>query len=347
LAKKAFVYDGSQWVDIAQSTADLSNYANITTTPISGFRNAIINGDFRVWQRGTSINLTASTNTYLADRFSVLMDSNAGTVNYSRQPFTAGNYISGNESLHFARISTGGNCNLALTQAIEGVETFAGKTITVSFWARTSVAKTFTVLVRQHFGSGGSANVDQSFSYTTSTSWQRFTFNVTLGSISGKTIGANSSLFLQPIQYAAHTGNFTYDIWGVQVEQGTIATPFEQRPIATELALCERYYVRFTAPTNSAVLAMGWQASTGASVFVIPLGTRMRIVPAPGGSGIVVSDETSYEATIFTLVIGSNGSDTKNISLTATHSTAGAQFRPASIRRSSGTAGFLDLNAEL
>ena len=276
MAKKAFVYDGSQWVDIAQSTADLSNYANMTTTPISGFRNAIINGDFNIWQRGTSINLTAATSTYLADRFNLYMDTNAGTVNYSRQPFTPGNYIPGNESLYFARISTGGNCFLSFSHLIEGVETFAGRTVTVSFWARTSTAKTFSTMIRQNFGVGGSAVVDKRISYTTSTSWQRFTFTFTLDSISGKTIGSSSYLLLQPIEYGASTGNFTYDIWGVQVELGPVATPFERRPIATELLMCQRYF--YNNPVQYGPATSFGLGNAYHGPVVLP--TTMRIPPA-------------------------------------------------------------------
>ena len=50
MAKKAFVYDGTNWIDIAQSTADLSGYPALATNQF-GFRNKIINGDFRINQR--------------------------------------------------------------------------------------------------------------------------------------------------------------------------------------------------------------------------------------------------------------------------------------------------------
>jgi hypothetical protein len=84
--------------------------------------------------------------------------------------------------------------------------------------------------------------------FTLSTGWQRFTANITLPSISGKTIGSSSYLDFQ-LWVSSSSGlnivplqNNTFDFWGVQVEQGSVATPFEQRPIGTELALCQRYY---------------------------------------------------------------------------------------------------------
>ena len=240
MAKKAFVYDGSQWVDIAQSTADLSNYANMTTTPISGFRNAIINGDFRIWQRGTSF----ASNGYTADRW--INNSLNGTTTISRQAFTAGAApVSGYEGTFFLRAaSTGGGSYSIAEQRIEDVRTFAGQTVTLSYWAKCASGTVVNdpTLV-QTFGSGGSTEVTASTATATiTTTWQRFTHTFTIPSIAGKTIGTNGYLNARIYRYLGSAA-VTVDIWGVQIERGTIATPFEQRPIGTELALCQRYYV--------------------------------------------------------------------------------------------------------
>jgi hypothetical protein len=68
LAKKAFVYDGTNWIDIAQSTTDLSNYAHIPSTQFS-FRNKIINGDFRINQRGYTSASNLASGAYGFDRW--------------------------------------------------------------------------------------------------------------------------------------------------------------------------------------------------------------------------------------------------------------------------------------
>jgi hypothetical protein len=68
MAKKAFVYDGTNWVDIAQSTTDLSNYAYIPSTQFS-FRNKIINGDFRINQRGYTSGSNLASGAYGFDRW--------------------------------------------------------------------------------------------------------------------------------------------------------------------------------------------------------------------------------------------------------------------------------------
>jgi hypothetical protein len=68
MAKKAFVYDGTQWVDIAQSTADLSGYPALATNQF-GFRNKIINGDFRINQRAYTSASNLASGAYGFDRW--------------------------------------------------------------------------------------------------------------------------------------------------------------------------------------------------------------------------------------------------------------------------------------
>jgi hypothetical protein len=68
LAKKAFVYDGTNWIDIAQSTADLSGYPALATNQF-GFRNKIINGDFRINQRAYTSASNLASGSYGFDRW--------------------------------------------------------------------------------------------------------------------------------------------------------------------------------------------------------------------------------------------------------------------------------------
>lgn len=213
----------------------------MTTTPISGFRNAIINGDFNIWQRGTSFTPSSSL-IYTADRFFGYNSGN-GSMTISRQTFTPGNTISGYEPQFYLRtaiasVGTSGAFNLG--QRIEDVRKFAGQTVTVSFWIKSDASRTVTGYAYQVFGTGGSSSVTTTYgTFNVTTSWQRFTATVTIPSISGKTIGTDSYL---AIELNLPIATQTTEIWGVQVEKGSIATPFEQRPIGTEVALCQRYY---------------------------------------------------------------------------------------------------------
>jgi hypothetical protein len=248
----------------------------MTTTSISGFRNAIINGDFRISQRGTSF--TPSSGAYTCDRWQVVFDGSGATRTVSRFAFTPGNAISGYESpfhLRYAQsvAGTGGTFS-GLQQRIEDVRTFAGQTVTVSFWAKADASRSLSPVIEQVYGSGGSSSNGLSLGTASlSTSWQRFTFTTTVPSISGKTVGANS--FLQLYFVLPINTTFTIDIWGVQVEPGAIATPFEQRPIGTELALCQRYYYKSPYIVSPYILFNSGNVMSGTYQFPV----TMRVAP--------------------------------------------------------------------
>jgi hypothetical protein len=229
-------------------------------SPYQGFRNAIINGDFRINQR--AFTSTTTNQTYGLDRW--VIGYNSGTVTYSSQTFTVGLPAeTGYESPTFARVvsasQTGAGHYAIFNQKIEDVRTLANSTVTISFWAKAgSGTPKVGVEIEQYFGSGGSpsANVTTAFgAVTLSTSWARYSVTATIPNINGKTIGttANTSFCLASLWVSSGssydsrssnigTQNNTFDFWGVQVERGSVATPFEQRPIQAELALCQRYY---------------------------------------------------------------------------------------------------------
>jgi len=251
-------------------------------TPYTGFRNKIINGDFRINQRVFS---STTANGYGHDRWLLL--KNGGTVTYSTQAFTVGSpAATGYEAQNYARIVTSGQSAsgdyAVLAQPIEDVRTFANSTVTISFWAKASSGTPkVAVQIEQDFGTGGSpSSVVKTYfgQVTLSTSWARYSVTGALPNINGKTIGTTantSSLYVNlwvsgGSTFNSQTGslgiqNTTIDFWGVQVERGSVATPFEQRPIGAELALCQRYYEKSfayaTAPGTSgftgAYLTMG------------------------------------------------------------------------------------------
>jgi hypothetical protein len=211
------------------------------SSPVSSYKNKIINGEFDIWQRGTSF----SAGGYTADRWLLQVDGAGATRSVSRQTLTPGS-ITGYESAFFLRYNqsvagTSATFNI-IDQRIEDVRILAGQTVTVSFWAKADSTRTITSSIQQIFGTGGSSEVAglASGNINITTSWTRYSYTGTLESISGKTIGTDS--------YAAFRINlpinttFTVDIWGVQVERGSIATEFEQRFINDELRMCQRYY---------------------------------------------------------------------------------------------------------
>ncbi len=212
---------------------------------LAGYRNLLINGDFRVWQRGTSHALSAE-NAYTADRWNASTGASPGAATISRQAFTPGQTDVEGEPEFFGRFQqtagSGGGAAPLFSQAIEEVRTFAGQKVAVSFYARVS-AGTLQVTPRmiQSFGSGGSADVTTSgTAITVDTTWTRFEQVFTLPTISGKTLGAESYLALQ-LGFPTGT-TFTLDVAQIQVVPGDIAGDFRSRPLAAELQLCHRFY---------------------------------------------------------------------------------------------------------
>ena len=252
-------------------------------------KNAIINGAFNVWQRGTTQALTTGVVTFLADRYQVSCSFTAGTSSVSQQTFTPGTApVAGYEGTYFQRITCGSTSSyFDCTQKIEDVRTFAGQTVTYSFWAKASAATDAVMLVRQNFGSGGSANVNASTAIALTTSWQRFTFTTTLGAMTGKTIGTNSYLFAVLYSSGAVASGLTVDTWGWQLEASNTATAFQTATgtLQGELAACQRYYYLHSTGSGKGV-AMGTYYSGSDMRAFVGLPVTMRTTPTlSAGSG--------------------------------------------------------------
>jgi len=208
-------------------------------------KNKIINGDFGVWQRGTSITVPTGTTTYTTDRYYAFSDHSSGTASVSRQTFSPGTApVAGYEGQYFARWTQGtGATYWEFAQKIEDVRTYAGQTVTFSFWAKASASASINLLISQIFGSGGSGAVTVSSTASITTSWARYSATLNVPSISGKTIGTGSSLQVY-INQSTPVNSLQIDFWGWQVEAGSVATAFQTATgtIQGELAACQRYY---------------------------------------------------------------------------------------------------------
>jgi hypothetical protein len=235
--------------------------ANFGGGQFAAGKNKILNSNFANWQRGTSFTITTSGLTYTADRwYSHILGATVGCT-VSQQTFTPGTApVAGYEGQYFIRqnVTTLTTQSLqALGQRIEDVRTFAGQTVTVSFYAKADASRNYTSRFVQNFGSGGSSEVITSTGAThaLTTSWQRFTVSVAVPSVSGKTIGTSSYLAIL-VDGPSNTAN-TLDVWGFQIEAGSTATPFQTATgtIQGELAACQRYfqksYAQGTAPATN------------------------------------------------------------------------------------------------
>jgi hypothetical protein len=230
---------------LTQASASVT-YAPIVPTTQTGFRNRIINGDFRIDQRnnGASKNNsspnTALATTFGADRW-LVSEQVSGTGTSQRASDGTG------ADKYYLSISRGASLNaLIIAQRIEAMNSYdlAGKTVTLSF--RAAILGGYTSLSWK----ASYANTTDSFgSFSSPTKTQIATGNVTVGS----SFNSYSVSFTVPsaattgIEISFYNTNASIDattlrISNVQLELGSVATPFEQRPIGTELAMCQRYY---------------------------------------------------------------------------------------------------------
>jgi hypothetical protein len=212
-----------------------------------GRRNLVINGAMQVAQRGTSVNGLTSTGYSTVDK--IRTNGSGGTYNQSQQTVTVGGETG--LPVQFTKFlrheCTSGNDNHILMNRTEDVSKFVG-TMKLSFYAKGSGADVLAVKFHQAFGSGGSGDVYTSAqSFTVTSTWQRFEFDIVMPSITGKTVedgNFGSVLFGQ--DSSTSTAAWTLDITGLQWEHGDTATLFEHRSYGEELDLCERYFQTYS-----------------------------------------------------------------------------------------------------
>ena len=245
------------------------------------FKNKIINGNFDMWQRNTSFNAVA-INAYTADRWAISYN-NGGTRNVTRQSFSSGQTDVPNNPFYFLRVQqtvagTGGAFN-AINQKIESSRTLSGKRAVLTFWAKGSTSFSVSTALQQWFGTGGSPDpqvIIDGGAVAITTSWQKYTVNFQLPSVAGKILGTDSLTdFLQLTFFFPINSTFTFDLAQVQLEEGSYATSFEQRPIGTELALCQRYYQFY-----GGALSLAGGTSTGSNLVITTLLPVVMRIPA-------------------------------------------------------------------
>jgi hypothetical protein len=316
-------------------------------------KNKIINGDFGVWQRGTTFTSPASA-AYNADRWLLGFDGN-GTATVSRQTFTPGTApVAGYESQYFYRVactSVGTTTTFQTQQKIEDVRTFAGQTITISFWAKKDNNKTIGIFTEQFFGSGGSGSVFQtSARITPSTSWARYSVTYTLASIAGKTIGTGSAIVIYFAMDDTLTTSSVLDIWGVQVEESPVATSFQTATgtIQGELAACQRYYWRVTTNSIYGAIGGGISTSTTNAGVLVNHPVSMRVNPtAVDYSTLRLTDFYAIATSVTALTLVAN--DTTNLisRLSVNVGSGLTQDRPTYLTANNSTSAYIGLSAEL
>lgn len=315
------VYDGTLF--------QLVNAFPYSSSP--SFRNKIINGNFDFWERGTSF---AVGNAYTADMWKqASTGSNSVTT---QQSFALGQTAVPNNPSFFVRnvvTSSAGSGNfVSFAQPIEGVGTFSGQYVAVSFWAKADTTRNMAVEMFQSFGTGGSpSGAVTGISVKTcalTTAWQKFTNIVLIPSVSGKTLGSNGNDALNINFWFDSGSNFsgrnnslgqqsgTFDIAQVQIESGTAALAFEVLNPQQILALCQRYYEVLNF-SNGQIIAIGQAVSAAIVNGSISYKVRKRSSnQAVGVTGTAVAWTAGALSAGGTLAVGTRSVDAALIQIT-------------------------------
>jgi hypothetical protein len=275
-----------------------ANLSSLNGGPIAGSRNRIINGDMRIDQRNAGASVSVTATGYPVDRFYINANSN-GVISGQRSTTAPTGFTnSALMTVTTARTSIAASDVYGIRQTLEGFNTAdlawgtaSAQTVTLSFWVRSSIAGTYAVsffngAFNRSYVATYTVNAANTFEYKTVTvagdatgTWatdNTGSINVFWDLGSGSTYVGTAGLWsgsglLRPSSSTnwISTNGATFYITGVQLEPGTVATPFERRSFGAELALCQRYYAKTyalgTVPgtaTDTGAITSSSQAAT-------------------------------------------------------------------------------------
>jgi hypothetical protein len=289
-----------------------------TADSLQGFRNRILNGSMVLDQRNAGA-AVANSSGYVVDRWA---DFRAGSGRYTAQQSTTAPSGFTNSFQHTVTtaVTPAASDVYQIFQPIEGYNTAdlgfgtaSAQSVTVSFWVRSSVTGLYAVSLRN---SAGNRSYVATYSVTAANTWEQKTATIP-GDTSGTWLTNNGTGILLIFDLGSGSNqNTTADAWqagdfrrtsgcvdwistsgatfyltGVQLEAGSVATPFERRPYGTELMLCQRYYEKSfpvgTAPSSANFTGVvrgnsnggGGASIDGYSYFGYPFKVSKRATP--------------------------------------------------------------------
>ena len=312
-------------------------------------KNKIINGDFGIWQRGTGSFSTIAN--YTADRWNVDNSTTTRQTGTNQFPYC----------IQLAN-STG---NPAIRQGVElpvvgnaGIWQI-GSTFTISFYAKTSTTVSANLAFYAAFADGAQTGLDgnaQQIVSTTnigasSTSWTKYTTTFTIGSGVAPVSTNKCVEIVIYLNSGSYSGNFS--VTGVQLEAGSVATPFTTATgtLSGELAACQRYYVRINNSSGfsylgAVLLSRGNSQSDGYVRLPVPMRTYPTGIDF--GNIFVATYAGGSNAGISTLTLDVNCYSNINpgINVTAVSSLGSAgQF--ISLQGNNSSVGYIGFSAEL
>jgi hypothetical protein len=286
---------------------------------LAGFRNRIINGDMRIAQRGTSF-AAITSQAYSLDRW-IWGQNGAMACTVSQSSDVPNDTFQSSYKVDVTTVDTSiATGDFAdISQSIEGynVRDLIGTTFTVSFWVKSPKTGVHCVAFRNAGPTPDRSHIKE-YTVTTANTWEYKTLTVSGGLITtgtwdwtnGAGLLINFTLTcgttFQTTADTWQTGNFIatanqvnvmdntsndFFLTGVQLEPGSVATPFERRPIGTELALCQRYFCQQRAHAQSPAI--------GFTIVPIYFPVAMRATPTTANIAL----GSSADAVAFALTV--------------------------------------------
>ena len=322
---------------------------------IKGRKNIMFNGAMQVSQRTTSTTGVTSATYGACDRYKLIING-GGTFTISQEnDAPAGFHKSLKANCTTAQGSLGANDYGYVSQKIESQDTkhlaygtSSAKTITLSFWVKCSQTGTLQAGI-VHYASGGNRHIGGTYVINAADTWEQKTmtfagdttrvgnfdtargfevewFLISGSARTGGSVPSSWGTMAQTNRNAGSNisiGDSTSDTWqitGVQLEVGSVATDFEHRSFGEELALCQRYFVNWLADQSSFAVEMGSTFQTNAYMYAhlnTPLFMRtMGAISYTVASSVGTNQNAAYARQTNTLIVGRGSGAVNDVYMT-------------------------------
>jgi hypothetical protein len=362
-----------------------------TADSLQGFRNRIINGDMRIDQRNAGASVSPTTTTYTLDRWTAVMNATGAKYSVQQTPSaTETGYAvrvgAGFQSYlavtSLGAYTVGAGEIMAVQQIVEGFNiadlawgTANAKTVTLSFWVYSSLTGTFGGAIRQ---GSGARSYPFTYNISSANTWEQKSITIA-GDTSGTYATNNTAGLILSFGFGVgatfsstagswQSGNFvsatgatsvvgtngaTFYITGVQLEVGSVATPFERRPYGTELMLCQRYCVNYRSADGGIYYryGSGYNLSTVSSEITIDFPVSMRTSPSltvtSTASNYAIYTAGAIKACSVLPTLDTNAKGILSATITTTTASAITNGDGSSIISNNNTTSYMLFTAEL
>jgi hypothetical protein len=348
-------------------------------------RNVIINGAMQVAQRGTStagITSDASNRRfYTADRFGLFMDGfGTWTQSLEADAPTGSGFRNSLKMLCTTAAASPAASAVNIIQNIsegQNVQQFlkgtaSAKPFSMSFWVKSNVTGTY---IAELLDIDNSRQVSASYTVAVSGTWEKKTIvfpadttgafdndnarsldvNFYLGAGTDRTSGTlqttwattvNANRAVGQTNVAAATNNY-WQVTGVQLEAGAVATPFEFENIGTTLAKCQRYYYRVLGPNAYNTLGNGIVGSATTTGIQVQFPVTMRIANTSVEFSTLALQEDIVGGVFSVTGVSLANAVTQLGSIAVTVASGMTQFRPARLLTNNSSSGYIAFSSEL